>query len=126
MKSQIQEFVKRYRICQTRKLVRKKTKPILTDISDRAFNKVALDIVGSLRAIALSNTYILTIQDLLTKYSIYAPLPDIRAETIAAAFINYFICRFGCSRSIFTDQGLQFHEPFHESYRKKYSTLPCY
>ncbi|KYQ46391.1 hypothetical protein ALC60_14613 [Trachymyrmex zeteki] len=58
-------------------------------------------------------------QDLLTKYSVYAPLPGIRAETTTAAFINYFICRFGCPRSILIDQGRNFMSLFMKTIAKR-------
>lgn len=110
MKNDVQEYIRQCRICQTTKLVRRKTRQpmILTDTPGKAFDKIALDIMGPLATTARGNSYILTMQDLLTKYSIYAPLPDATAETIAEAFISYFICRFGCPKSILTDQGQNF------------------
>jgi len=41
------------------------------------------------------NEYILTLQDQLTKFCIGVPLPDRTSETIAAAFIDRFICVLG-------------------------------
>lgn len=110
MKAQIQDYIRRCRTCQLQKLVRRKTRQpmILTDTPGQAFDKVAMDIVGPFERTERGNSYILTMQDLLTKYSVYAPLPDFKAETTAAAFTNFFICRFGCPRSILTDQGTNF------------------
>jgi len=45
-------------------------------------------------------------QDLLTKYSVYASLSNMSAEF--TAFVNYFICCFDCSRSI-TDKDQNFY-----------------
>jgi len=59
-------------------------------------------------------------QDLLTKYSVYAPLSNISAESTAIAFVNYFICRFGCPRSILTDQGRNFISLFMKNITKKF------
>ncbi|XP_039308185.1 uncharacterized protein LOC120358336 [Solenopsis invicta] len=122
MKNQIQNFVKQCLTCQTRKLVRQKTRQpmMLTDTPGQAFDKVALDIVGPLKTTDSGNTYILTMQDLLTKYSVYAPLSSISAEATATAFINYFICRFGCPRSILTDQGRNFMSQVMKSITKKF------
>lgn len=80
----------------------------LTDTPGQVFDQVALNIVGSLQTTPRGNSYLLTMQDLLTKYSIYAPLNNCRADTTIIAFINYFICRFKCPKSILTDQGTNF------------------
>jgi len=122
MKTDIQEYIRNCRICQAMKLVRKKTRQpmILTDTPGRAFDKVALDILGPLRTTPRGNTYILTMQDLLTKYSAYAPLPDARAETVAGAFVQYFICRFGCPKSVLTDQGTNFISQFMRNVTKRF------
>jgi transposase InsO family protein len=122
MKQEIQSFIRECRICQTMKLVRKKTRQpmILTDTPGRAFDKVALDITGPYRTTPRGNSYILTMQDLLTKYSVYAPLQDATAENIADAFIHHFICRFGCPRSILTDQGTNFLSHLMKRMTKKF------
>lgn len=57
---------------------------IITDTPARAFDKVALDILGPFPTTPQGNTNVLTMQDLLTKYSIYASLKDARAETTAS------------------------------------------
>lgn len=110
MKRDIEEHIRNCRPCQEMKLVRKKTRQpmVLTDTPGHAFDKVALDIVGPFRRTSQGNRYVLTMQDLLTKYSLYVPICDMTAQTTATAFINYFICRFGCPRSILTDQGTNF------------------
>ena len=41
---------------------------ILTDTPETAFDKIAMDIVGPLPITENGNQYILTIQDLLTKF----------------------------------------------------------
>ena len=122
MKTQIQNFIRQCHTCQTRKLVRQKNRQpmLLTDTPGQAFDKIALDIVGPLKTTNSGNTYILTMQDLLTKYSIYAPLSSISAEATATAFINYFICRFGCPRSILTDQGRNFMSQLFKNITRKF------
>ena len=50
----------------------------------------------------------LLIGDHFTKWYEAIPLPDQRAGTTADALLKHWICRFGCFRSIHTDQG---HNP---------------
>ncbi|XP_076685843.1 uncharacterized protein LOC143377921 [Andrena cerasifolii] len=82
---------------------------ILTDTPVDAFDKISMDIVGPLPFTNTGNSYILTIQDNLTKYSLAIPLANITSEDIAEAFTEHFICKFAASpKAILTDQGPNF------------------
>ncbi|KAL6417715.1 hypothetical protein ACFW04_012557 [Cataglyphis niger] len=110
MKADIQSFIRNCRSCQLKKLVRVKTKQpmVLTDTPDSAFDKVSMDIMGPLPTTRSGNNYILTIQDLLTKYSLALPLKHAGAIDVADAFTNEFICTFGAPKAILTDQARKF------------------
>lgn len=110
MKRDIQSFIQGCRDCQLKKLVRVKTRQpmILTDTPGTAFDKISMDIMGPLPSTQTGNTYILTIQDLLTKYSLAIPLKQATAIDIAEAFTNEFICTYGAPQAILTDQGANF------------------
>jgi len=75
MKQDIENFIKNYK-CQLRKLVYVKTRwpIILTDTSSAAFDKTAMDIMGPLMPTKAGHNYILTVQDLLTKFLVVIPL----------------------------------------------------
>jgi hypothetical protein len=75
MKAEIQKYIRECRNCQLKKLVRVKTRQpmVLTDTPDTAFDKVSMDIVEPLPTTESGHSYILTIQDLLTKYFIAVP-----------------------------------------------------
>lgn len=81
---------------------------ILTDMPGAAFDKISMDIVGPLRITENQNEYILTMQDLLTKYSIAVHLRKATNLSIADAFLKNFLCRFGAPKSLLTDQGTNF------------------
>lgn len=110
MKKEIQEYVRSCKECQLKKLTRIKTKQpiVLTDTPGKAFDKISMDIVGSLPETPKGNEYILTIQDLLTKYSIGIPMKGTSSAEIADTFIKQFICRFGSPRASLTVQGTNF------------------
>lgn len=107
IKRHVQKFVQNCRPCQLKKLVRIKTKQpmTLTDTPDSAFDKISMDIMGPLPTTRLDNKYILTIQDLLTKYSLAIPLQNAGAIQVAHAFTEEFVCVFGAPKAILTDQG---------------------
>ena len=109
MKKDIQNYIRTCHECQLKKLRRIKTKQSmvhqqLTDIPQMGFDNISMDVLGPLRKTAKQHEYILTIQDLLTKYSLAILLKTITSIDIADAFI----CRFGSPRAIVTDQGSNF------------------
>jgi len=57
---------------------------VITTTSSRAFERVALDIVGPLPILENGNNYILTLQDDLTKFSAAYPIKSTDATTIAS------------------------------------------
>lgn len=79
-----------------------------TTTSIRPFDKIFLDIVGPMSVTYENCRYILTIQDDLTKYSLAIPVENQEASTIAKAFVEHFICRFGAPIALLTDQGSNF------------------
>ena len=112
MKLDIQNFIQQCLQCQLKKCVRIKTKQpmVITDTPGTSFDKVAMDIVGPIPKTRRDNEYILTIQDQLTKFCVAIPLPNATASTSADALVKHFICIFGPSKAIFTDQGRNLFE----------------
>jgi hypothetical protein len=123
MKKDIQEFIQKCRKCQIKKLTRVKTKQpmIITDTPGTAFDKISLDIMGPLPITNKGNKYVLTIQDLLTKYSVAVPLQEASSLAIADAFLKCFICIYGAPRAILTDQGSNFLSAFIRNLTKKFN-----
>lgn len=113
MFSQIEKFIKSCEHCQKNKSGRENKLPMeITPTSKTPFNRIALDIVGPFLSTYNNNTCILTMQDDLTKYSIAVALPNSKAETIAEAFVNHFVCIYGTPYAILTDQGSDFLSHF--------------
>ena len=110
MKREIENFVNNCRDCQLKKLVRVKVRQemILTDTPDAAFDKVSMDIMGPLPTSQNGHNYILTIQDLLTKFSLAIPLKNAGAIDVADGFVKDFICLYGTPKALLTDQGSHF------------------
>lgn len=67
-----------------------------------------MDIMGPLPITPTGSKYILTIQDLLSKYSLAIPLREATAINIADAFVENLICTYGSPRALLTDQGSHF------------------
>lgn len=127
MRTEVETHVQRCRNCQIKKLVRKKTRQpmVLTDTPDAAFDKISMDVMGPLPTSHSGNSYILTIQDLLTKYSLAIPLEHAGAVDIVEAFTNEFICIYGAPRALLTDQGSHFVNSFMRTIARKFKISRC-
>lgn len=122
MRAEVQNYINQCRNCQQKKLVRKKVRQpmVLTDTPGAAFDKISMDIMGPLPVTRTGNSYILTIQDLLSKYSLAIPLKKSGAIDVAEAFANEFICVYGAPKALLTDQGSHFLNSLMKAIAKKF------
>ena len=73
------------------------------------FNEcVAMDIVGAVKDFACGFRYVMSITDHFTKYSRTLPLRDMKARTVADAFIERWIHDFQQPMRLHTDKGPNF------------------
>jgi len=93
---------------------------VLTDAPDAALNKISMDIMGPLPISHAGNAYVLTIQDLLTKYSLAIPLKHAGAIDLTEALVNEFICIYGAPKVLLTDQGIHFANSLLNTIAKKF------
>jgi len=104
------EFIKKCSSCQFNKSSNYTTQQpmVVTSTAAKPFEKIFLDIVGPLETTTEGNSYILTMQDDLTKFSAAVPLVNHTANSIAKAFVENFVCQHGIPDSLVTDQGQDF------------------
>ena len=121
MRKDINDRIKRCVKCNLNK-VRRRTKNqlLITDTPYRSFDKIAMDIVGPYPKTKNGNEYVLTIQDLLTKYVVLIPLCNQTAESVSDAFIKRFISYFACPRVLLTDLGTNFKSNLFRQLAKKF------
>lgn len=81
---------------------------VVTTTAEKPFEKVFLDIFEPLTISQNVHSYILTIQDDITKLSAAAPLFRHDANSVIQAFVEKFIYLHGISGSIVTDSGTEF------------------
>ena len=93
---------------------------VLTDTPGQAFDKVSIDTVGQLPTTPSGNVYILSIQDLLTKYSLAIPLVQHTARDTFQAFVKSLVGKFGAPKAILIDQGTTFMSSLFKSVEKRF------
>ena len=80
----------------------------MTDILNRPFDKIAIDLVTECKTSNSGNEHILTITDHLTGWPEAFPKPDKSADTIVSIFINQYLPVHMCPRYILSDNGMEF------------------
>ena len=76
----------------------------MTDIPDRPFNKIAIDLVNISTS---GNEHILIIIDHLTRWPDAFPIPNKKADTIACILNNNYLPIYMCPCYILSDNGME-------------------
>lgn len=115
MRRDCRQWARTCQQCQRSKVIRHTTSPTGTfKVPSARFRHVHMDLVGPL-PISNNNRYCLTVVDRYTRWPEAYPLPDMTADTCAAAFISGWVARFGCPEHITTDRGRQFESQLFKS-----------
>ena len=116
IKAEICEWCKTCEACQRAKITRH-TRSEVSDfkLSGDRFEIVHIDIVGPLPIAYEYNDsysskfrYLLTCIDRATRWTEAIPIADVAASTVAVAFMEIWITRFGVPSYVVTDRGSQF------------------
>ena len=75
----------------------------MMEITDKPFNKIAIDLVTECETSTSGNKHILTIIDHLTGWPEAFPIPDKSADTIVSTFINEYLPVHMCPQYILSD-----------------------
>lgn len=110
--------------CQRAKISRHVKAPVGTFTGDVGrFEHIHLDLIGPL-PISRGYRYCLTCIDRYTRWPEVIPLQDIEAPTVARAFVNTWIARFGVPLRVTTDQGRQFESRLFKELTELTGTTP--
>ena len=108
MKSDVRNWVRNCVECQSSKVQRHTKPPVeIIPMPTRRFRQVMIDIVGPLPK-SNHHRYLLTIIDRFTRWPEVVALPSIEADTVATAFVENWVSRFGVPDELASDRGSQF------------------
>ena len=80
----------------------------MTEIPDRPFDKIAINLVMECKTSTSGNKHILTIINHLADWPEAFPIPHKSADTIVSTFINQYLPVHMCLRYILSDNGTEF------------------
>jgi len=81
---------------------------VITSTATRAFDKIFQYVVGPLPRSHSGNSFILTLQDDLTKFAWASPMENHESNTVAQHFVTKFVCLHRIPQSLVTDCGTEF------------------
>ena len=95
------------------------------------WERVAMDLLDMSVTTAWGNRYVLVMVDCFSRWTEACPLPDKTAHSIADAFFNQVVCRFGMPIVIHSDQGREFENKIMQELcilcgSHKTRTTPCH
>ena len=108
MNKDIRKYIANCALCRCDKAKVQQYPLQMTEIPDRPFNKIAIDLVTDCETSTSGNKHILTIIDHLTGWPEAFPIPDKSADTIVATLINHYLPVHMCPRYILSDNGTEF------------------
>ena len=108
MNKDIRKYIANYILCRQDKAKVQQYPLQMTEIPDRPFDKIAIDLVTDCETSTSGNKHILTIIDHLAGWPESFPIPDTSADTIVTTLINQYLPVHMCPRYILSDNGMEF------------------
>ena len=87
---------------------RKKAPMIPSEIPEKPFTRLGLDLIGPLPIAENGARYLFVATDLLTKYAIAVPMQRPTAEETAKIFVEDIVMKYGVPTAVISDQGSNF------------------
>ncbi|KAF2347188.1 Integrase catalytic core, partial [Trinorchestia longiramus] len=108
MPEDVKPYVQHCHDCQASKVTKHNRAALQAcAFSGNKFDSVHLDLLGPLPQ-SRGHSYLLTLIDRFSRWIEVVPIPDIKSETVARAFVHSWVSRFGVPLNITHDRSAQF------------------
>ena len=107
MNKDIQKYITNCMFCHTEKAKIQNYPLQMTEIPNRPFDKIAIDLITECETSTSGNRHTLTIIDHLTGWPEAYPIPDKSTDTIVTTFINEYLAVHMCPRYILSDNSTE-------------------
>ncbi|CAH8599440.1 unnamed protein product [Schistosoma rodhaini] len=105
----VTEFCRNCSTCHAIKSPQQRPRaPLVPMTTEGPHQRVGIDIMGPLTTSKNGNRYILVMVDYFSKWCEAVPIPQQDALTVARAFIDHWVSRYGAPFSLHSDQGTAF------------------
>ena len=108
MNKDIRKYITNCTLCHREKAKVQAYPLQMTEIPDRPFYKIAIDLVMECETSTSGNKHILTIIVHLTGWPEAFPIPDMSVDIIVSTFINHYLPVHMCPRYILLENGTKF------------------
>ena len=108
LRGDIQTYIKSCTVCIARKSPCPRKVPMGHVNVGHRWERVAMDLLDMSVTTTRGNRYVLVMVDCFTRWTEAFPLPDKTAQSVADAFFNQVVWRFGMPTVIHSDQGREF------------------
>ena len=108
LRRDVRTYIASCTICLARKSPCPRRAPMGHVEVGHRWERVAMDLLDMSVTTARGNRYVLVMVDCFSRWTEACPLPDKTAHSVADAFFNQVVCRFGMPIVIHSDQGREF------------------
>ena len=108
MNKDIHTYIAGFMLCRREKAKTQMYALQMTDISNQALEKIAIDLITYLNVFMSGNQHILIIINHLTGWPEALPISDIKVDSIVHVFINNYMSVHMCPRYILSDNSTEF------------------
>ena len=108
LRGDVQTYIQSCTTCIARKSPCPRKVPMGHVNVGHRWERVAMDLLDMSVTTSRGNRYVLVMVDCFTRWTEAFPLPDKTAQSVADAFFNQVVCRFGMPSVIHSDQGREF------------------
>ena len=108
MNKDIRKYIANCALCHREKAKIQHYPLLMMEISDRPFDKIAIELITECNILTSGNKHILSIIDHLTGWPEAFPIPDKTVDTIVSTFINEYLPVHMYPWYILSDDGTEF------------------